>query len=39
MNGQLYICDSGYTIAVLSNFDPPVAGQIAHFVATRLPAG
>lgn len=39
MNGQLYICDSGYTIAVLSNFDPPVAGQIAHFVAARLPAG
>jgi D-alanyl-D-alanine carboxypeptidase len=38
MNGQLYICESGYTIAVLANFDPPVAGQIAAFVAARLPA-
>ena len=38
MNGQLYICESGYTIAVLANFDPPVAGRIAQFVAARLPA-
>jgi D-alanyl-D-alanine carboxypeptidase len=37
MNGQLYICGSGYTIVVLSNFDPPAAGRIAHFVAARLP--
>lgn len=38
INGQLFICDSGYTIAVLANLDPPAAGRIAHFVAARLPA-
>jgi D-alanyl-D-alanine carboxypeptidase len=37
-NGRLYICDSGYTIAVLSNFDPPAADQLAGFVTARLPA-
>lgn len=37
MNGQLFICDSGYTIAVLSNLDPPAAGRVAHFAAARLP--
>jgi hypothetical protein len=38
MNGQLHICESGYTIAVLANFDPPAAERIAQFVAARLPA-
>jgi len=38
MNGQLYICDSGYTIAVLANVDPPAAGRIADFLVHRLPA-
>ncbi len=38
MNGRLFICDSGYTIAVLSNFDPPAADKIASFVVARLPA-
>lgn len=38
MNGQLWICDSGYTIAVLANLDPPAAGRIARFAALRLAA-
>jgi CubicO group peptidase (beta-lactamase class C family) len=38
MNGELLICDSGYTIAVLANLDPPVAGRIAEFLRARLPA-
>jgi CubicO group peptidase (beta-lactamase class C family) len=38
MNGALAICDSGYTIAVLSNLDPPAADRIARFVKLRLPA-
>jgi CubicO group peptidase (beta-lactamase class C family) len=37
MNGQLTICDDGYTIVVLSNFDPPAAGRVEHFVLNRLP--
>ena len=32
------ICDSGYTIAVLSNLDPPAASWIADFMMARLPA-
>jgi hypothetical protein len=36
-NGELSICESGYTVAVLANFDPPAAGRIAHFVLKRLP--
>ncbi len=38
MNGDLAICDSGYTIAVLSNLDPPAAGRISDFIKARLPA-
>jgi D-alanyl-D-alanine carboxypeptidase len=37
MNGQLTVCDSGYTVVVLANMDPPAAGRIAHFVSMRLP--
>ena len=38
MNGQLTICESGYTIAVLANLDPPAAGRFADFLVRRLPA-
>ncbi len=38
MNGELQICDSGYTIVVLANLDPPAASRISDFVARRLPA-
>jgi D-alanyl-D-alanine carboxypeptidase len=38
MNGELVICDSGYTIAVLANLDPPAASQLAEFIKARLPA-
>jgi CubicO group peptidase (beta-lactamase class C family) len=38
MNGALSICESGYTIAVLSNLDPPAADRIASFIRRRLPA-
>ncbi|HKE25317.1 MAG TPA: serine hydrolase domain-containing protein [Bryobacteraceae bacterium] len=38
MNGDLRIFpQSGYTVAVLSNLDPPAAGQISGFVELRLP--
>jgi D-alanyl-D-alanine carboxypeptidase len=37
MNGQLTICDDGYTIVVLANLDPPAAGRIEKFVLARLP--
>lgn len=37
MNGELTICDSGYTVVVLANMDPPVAGRIAQYALTRLP--
>jgi D-alanyl-D-alanine carboxypeptidase len=36
-NGELMICDSGYTIAMLANFDPPVASQMTMRVLRRLP--
>ena len=38
MNGVLYhFLDSGYTVVVLANRDPPAADRIASFVAHRLP--
>lgn len=38
MNGDLEICPTdGYTVAVLSNLDPPAAGRIADFITNRLP--
>jgi D-alanyl-D-alanine carboxypeptidase len=37
MNGDLAICDSGYTIAVLANIDPPAASKVADFIIARLP--
>lgn len=37
MNGQLTICDDGYTIVVLSNLSPPAAGRVERFVLDRLP--
>jgi CubicO group peptidase (beta-lactamase class C family) len=36
-NGDLAICENGYTVSVLANFDPPAAGRISQFVLTRLP--
>ena len=38
MNGKLSICDSGYTIVVLANVDPPAADRIDSFIHARLPA-
>jgi D-alanyl-D-alanine carboxypeptidase len=37
VNGELSICENGYTVAVLANLDPPAAGRMAHFILTRLP--
>jgi D-alanyl-D-alanine carboxypeptidase len=37
MNGDLQICDSGYTIAVLANLDPPAARRVLRFIKARLP--
>jgi hypothetical protein len=37
MNGTLEICDSGYTIAVLANLDPPAAQRVGEFLKLRLP--
>jgi len=37
MNGQLTICDNGYTIVVLANLDPPAAQRVEQFVLDRLP--
>ena len=36
-NGELLICESGYTIAMLANFDPPAASRIAMRVVRGLP--
>jgi CubicO group peptidase (beta-lactamase class C family) len=37
MNGMLMIFPDGYTVVVLANRDPPVAGNLANFIADRLP--
>jgi D-alanyl-D-alanine carboxypeptidase len=37
MNGDLQICDSGYTIAVLANLDPTAADRVLRFIKARLP--
>jgi len=37
-NGELLICESGYTIAMLANFDPPAASRMASRIARELPA-
>lgn len=37
MNGGLAICESGYTIAVLANLDPPAASRLIDFIRPRLP--
>ena len=38
MNGDLaFEPDGGYVVVVLSNFDPPAAGQVAAFILSRLP--
>jgi CubicO group peptidase (beta-lactamase class C family) len=36
-NGELLICENGYTIAMLANLDPPAASDMAIYVARRLP--
>jgi len=36
-NGEFLICESGYTIAMLANFDPPAASRIAMRVVRGLP--
>lgn len=36
-NGELLVCENGYTIAMLANLDPPAASRIAQLIATRLP--
>lgn len=39
MNGDLaFEPDGGYVVVVLSNLDPPAAGQVAAFILDRLPA-
>ena len=38
MNGDLaFEPDGGYVVVVLSNFDPPAAGQMSAFILDRLP--
>jgi CubicO group peptidase (beta-lactamase class C family) len=37
MNGMLVICPvPGYTIAVLSNIDPPAASRVSEFITNRM---
>ena len=39
MNGELaFEPNGGYVVVVLSNFDPPAAGQMSSFILSRLPA-
>jgi CubicO group peptidase (beta-lactamase class C family) len=38
MNGELaFEPNGGYVVVVLSNLDPPAAGQVASFILSRLP--
>jgi len=38
MNGDLAIClGPAFVVSVLSNLDPPSAGQVSNFVTNRLP--
>ena len=37
MNGELTICENGYTVAVLANLDPPAASRVEQFIMNRLP--
>jgi D-alanyl-D-alanine carboxypeptidase len=38
MNGDLEICgESGYTVVVLANVDPPAAQRVSDFITNRLP--
>jgi hypothetical protein len=37
-DGLLSIWDSGYTVVVLANMDPPAASRLATFIGIRLPA-
>ena len=38
MNGELaFEPDGGYTIVILSNFDPPSATRVLNFILNRLP--
>ena len=38
MNGELaFEPNGGYAVVVLSNLDPPAAGQVLNFILTRLP--
>lgn len=40
MNGQLRVLPaSGIVIVVLSNLDPPAAGELAEFIEQRIPLG
>ncbi len=40
MNGELaFEPNGGYVVVVLSNLDPPAAGQVAAFILGSLPAG
>lgn len=40
MNGMLRVLpESGIVIVVLSNLDPPAAGQLAQFIEQRIPLG
>jgi CubicO group peptidase (beta-lactamase class C family) len=40
MNGMLRVLpESGIVIVVLSNLDPPAAGQLAQFIEQRIPPG
>jgi hypothetical protein len=39
MNGELlFEPNGGHVIVVLSNFDPPAAGQMLNFIVSNLPS-